>query len=333
MLKSMSTSVHNSRKLTLEQPYDGARLGDLLLAAIVSQGGSTGGVTPPSGWTEVPGSDQSNGTTARIQVFSHAVDSFSESQYTFTTGSPQDMAGGLTDFFGHEANPISASGGEANAAVSTSVTAPSIIPTSADTILVFVGGVGSAERWQAPGGMKLQYSQDAQAASVGMATELWPPLTATGIRAASISAPAASVGDLIALSYPALAACPRMALLTHRAHVTPDGLAAVRLKCESRLPCVGAFEDFQVATSGPGKGAPLNETRLIASDFAVAEGETQTVQVALTSTGRRLLAQRRTIRTGVWLWLRYDPQLPGLAPDNQISVVGLTGLPLTVIGR
>ncbi len=303
---SSSESADASRTLTLSSPFNpgnaqGVAPRDLLLAAIATHGGLSTTVEPPGGWTAVPTADNANDANVRIRVYYRIAGPSEPDSYRFTLSAPQDAVGGLTDFTGGASQPVDASAGEANPGGSTAVTAPSISPTSPNTLLVFVGATNGAATWAAPPGMRLRYSLASRGqsrTSMGMATELWPTAAATGIRAASISQPLESVGDLIALSYPAPVACPRVQVLSHRVRVTADGLAFVRLRCRWTVACRGAFSGFPFPPVRIGLG-----DRLVASDFTVGAGQTRTVPLALTRRGRQALARRRTAGTWTWVWV------------------------------
>jgi hypothetical protein len=277
--------------------------GDLLLAAIESQ---TGGIEPPPGWTEVPNSDYSVGTSEALQVFYKipvplsAPNMLRAQTYLFRSASPQAMTGTLTDFEGvSQSQPIAASGGEANPAISNEVVAPSITPTVPHSVLVFVGATSGPQNWTAPPGMTAPTAVAPDQSNrppyprfpyppngIGMAFGRWSSPGTTAARSAAITTPSSSVGDLIALNVPSPTTCPKLRILNPRISFSvgrhlqrgpllkagPDGLVPVRLHCEWTAPCVGAIGIFSVEL-----------VRLAAGDITVPPGQTRTLQISTCS--------------------------------------------------
>jgi hypothetical protein len=273
--------------------------GDLLLAAIDSQ---TGGIVPPPGWTEVPNTDYSAGTSEQLQVFYtipiplSAPDTLRARTYPFRSPTAQAMTGTLTDFEGvSQSEPIIVSGGESNPAASTQVLAPSISPTGPDSVLVFIGATSGPEKWTTPAGMvapmpvapsqpnhppypKFPYPPS----GIGMAFEPLSSAGTTGPRSATVTTPSGSVGDLIALNIPPPIACPMLRIVnprasfyvgTHRLRgplmtAGPAGLVPIRLHCDWTAPCVGAIGVFSEGL-----------VWLVASDIAVPAGQTRTLKI------------------------------------------------------
>ena len=131
--------------------------GSLLLAAFATPGGT---VTAPAGWTEVPANGGSSATGERLQLFykiplplSNPEKAVPES-WRFTSSDPQATYFEEMLFDGvSQSDPVSAAGVAASLGPSAVVTVPSITPTTANSMLVFVGAVGSPEHWTAPSGM------------------------------------------------------------------------------------------------------------------------------------------------------------------------------------
>ena len=128
-LTEASVEASKTLRLPVAENYP-RNAGDLLLAAIVTEGGA---ITPPLGWTEVPDTDHSSGAGDRLQVFYKipvplsAPHTARASAYSFTAPDAQAITGTLTDFEGvSQSDPINASAGEANASSSSSVTAHSV---------------------------------------------------------------------------------------------------------------------------------------------------------------------------------------------------------------
>jgi hypothetical protein len=272
--------------------------GDLLLAAIESQ---TGGVVPPSGWTEVPNTDYSVGTSEQLQLFYTvpvplgAPDTLRARNYLFRAPTPQAMTGTLTDFEGvSQSEPISASGGQANPTASNQVLAPSIAPAGTNSVLVFVGASAGPEKWTAPAGMTAPMAVSPSQPNhppfptfpyppngIGVAFGPWSS-GSTGPRTATIDTPSASIGELVALNIPAPITCPKVRILnrrtsflegTHREHgplleAGANGLVPIRLRCEWTAPCVGAIGVFSEGL-----------VWLVASDITVPAGQTRTLKL------------------------------------------------------
>jgi hypothetical protein len=277
--------------------------GDLLLAAIDSQ---TGGVVPPPGWAEVPNTDYAVGTTEHLQVFYmipvplSAPHAPRAENYPFTAPTAQAMTGTLTDFEDvSQTQPIIASGGEANPAASSQVTAPSITPTTGHALLVFIGATSGPEKWTVPSGMAAPMAVAPSQPShppfpkfpyppngIGMAVGQWSSATATGARSAAITTPGSSVGDLIALNIPTPITCPKIRMLNRRASFSmgghrqtgplltagPNGLVPIRLHCDWTARCVGAIGVFSDQL-----------VWLVAADITIPAGQTRTLQVSTCS--------------------------------------------------
>jgi hypothetical protein len=264
-------------------PFYSTAAGDLLVAAILTEGAS---IPPPRGWQRVPDSDVSNGASQRLQIFSAIPvpvtkpGEIGPDSYSFPSSTPQAMSGTLINVSGvSQVDPINAAAGAANATASAGVTAPSINPTAANTRLLFVGAASAPQTWTAPPGMK-QLVDSPRSSRIGLAHQWWPTATATGTRTATISSSAPTIGDLIALNFPAPATCPKIRILNRFLdrrkgrlfRASASGLISVRLKCEWSEPCVGAL----------GLMVP---TPVAAGDIEVPAGETRTVQIPVCKRG------------------------------------------------
>lgn len=296
-----TASVQASATLTVPRPnVNPVNPGDLLLAAIDSQ---TGGIVAPPGWTEVPNTEYSVGTSEHLQVFYEipvplsAPNAQRAEKYLFKAPSSQAMTGTLTDFEDvSQSEPITAAGGEANPASSTQVTAPSITPTTSHSLLVFIGATSGAEKWTAPSGMsapmavapsqpinppfpKFPYPSN----GIGMAVGKWSSAGATGARSATITTPGSSVADVIALNIPTPITCPKLGILNQRTSFVmgqqrqkgpllkagPSGAVPIRLHCAWTAPCVGAIGVFNDQL-----------ILLVAGDITIPAGQTRTLQIS-----------------------------------------------------
>ncbi|HTP95049.1 MAG TPA: DUF6701 domain-containing protein, partial [Burkholderiales bacterium] len=153
-------ALRAGRTLTIARPTTTAT-NDVMIASIAvrpASGGLTENitVTPPSGWTLVDRMD--NTSTAggaapnSLLVYWKAAGSAGSDPgpYTWTLSSTSGAAGGIQSFSGvSTSSPINAHAG-ANAANSSTFTAPSITTTIANTMLVASFGYSSASTWTAP---------------------------------------------------------------------------------------------------------------------------------------------------------------------------------------
>lgn len=177
----------------------GVATNDVLLAAVsVDQ---TPTITPPAGWTLVR--SDANGTTQTQAIYWHAAGASEPATYTFTFGAPVASAvAGLVAYSGVDTtSPIDVAGGQSNAA-SSSITAPSVTTTVANTMLVGFFGLDNDATISPPSGMTERWDVDAQgtadegaeAADVATATA-----GATGTKVATASISDLSIGQLVAL--------------------------------------------------------------------------------------------------------------------------------------
>jgi hypothetical protein len=162
-------------------------------------------MSPPTGWTAVPGTDLYQSTNARIHAWYRVASASEPSAYAFTiVGSGDDMSGGIVSIAGADPSaPISASGGQVNATSSRSVTAPSITPGVDGTLLLFGGACNVITTFAPPPGM----TEATDAASSGtyrvateIAWELRPSAGATGARIATAASSCRSVAIQVAVA-------------------------------------------------------------------------------------------------------------------------------------
>jgi hypothetical protein len=144
-----ASSAANATATTLVLPKPaGFASGDALLASVATRGAPT--ITPPAGWTLVR--LDASGSTVRQAVYVHIAGGSEPASYTFTLSSAQSAAGGILAYTGVDpANPIDATGGQANAA-STSITAPSITTTGTNRMLVGLFATAALTSETAPAG-------------------------------------------------------------------------------------------------------------------------------------------------------------------------------------
>jgi hypothetical protein len=193
----------NGTSFTVSRPA-GIAAGDVLLAVVsVKQGGSANVITAPAGWSSVVLTDAGS-SEFRQQVFWKAVAAGDPASDTFTTSSSGRASAIMLAYRGVDSlNPIAAQGGQANAS-SGSVTAPSISPAVADTMLVGLFGSSRANAGiSAPPGMTLEAADNSAGGPNGVASaaadELLVAAGATGTRVAPVLTSAVSIGQLVAL--------------------------------------------------------------------------------------------------------------------------------------
>lgn len=155
-MRSAAFATANGPATSLSIARPGVLLeGDLLLAIVAHQGGSTKTMNPPAGWSAVANTDLYQGTNARIHAWYRVAGATEPASYPFTlVGSGDDMSGGILAVGGaNPLAPIDASGGLVTSTRSRSVTAPSITTTVANTMLAFGGACAGFSTFTPPSGM------------------------------------------------------------------------------------------------------------------------------------------------------------------------------------
>jgi len=192
--------------LTISRPAS-SMAGDLLLAAIVHQGGVYADVGTPPGWTAVAATDlYYDPTGPRTRLYYRVATGSEPTSYRFTisSGFPQDMVGAITAFTGVDpSKPINVAAGQSNASGGYEVTAPSVSPSWRNTRLVFVGASGDPATWTPPPGTAERFelsSAGAYEATMEVATQPLASNGATGQRKATMSIWWPSIGVLLALN-------------------------------------------------------------------------------------------------------------------------------------
>ncbi|MDI6747879.1 MAG: hypothetical protein QMD17_12120 [Rhodocyclaceae bacterium] len=183
--------------------------GDLMLLVLSISGAQVNTITPPSSdWTQI---NLTSGLSHGQAVFRKWAGAAEAGTYTFTwtyTGSPggndRALAYIITYRNVNATTPIDAAGGQYNSTSSSTVTAPSITTTVVNTQLVgFFGLSNNSGGGTLPASMGNSYTQLTGGGSGGTTVlsgdELRPAIGATGIRAATFTSSAVSVGHLIAL--------------------------------------------------------------------------------------------------------------------------------------
>jgi hypothetical protein len=305
----VASESSGSSALQLSSPdpsVDPLEPGSLVLAAFATLGGT---VTAPAGWQQVSAGGSSGGTNPNLQLFYTIPIPLSNpgasvpQGWQFSSSGPHASYSEEFLFNGlSQSDPVGAAGVAASAGPSSAVTAPSITPSGANSVLLFFGGAGTPETWTAPSGMTAFPGQDQMCGfgtchtaphSIEAAYQSSGSAAPTGVRSATISGLAESTGELIALNIPAPPGCPQVGLLNRRAGVIsrPTGLlmpqkrvpllrvaaddrVPVLLKCEWSDPCDGSV------SLAPGYGGVF-----AGRDFTLSADRQATVQLPVCALG------------------------------------------------
>jgi hypothetical protein len=197
--RSASSATSSSiLSLTIAKPA-GTTTNDVLIAGITVRGTPT--ITPPAGWTLIR--SDANSTTITQALYRKVAGGSEPASYAWTFNHPIVAAvGGIAAYSGVDTStPVDVSGGQANAS-STTVTAPSVTTTVANTLVVGFFGTANDATFSAASGMTERYDVDADGTNqIGgeAADEARPTAGATGSRAATASVAAVNIGQLVAL--------------------------------------------------------------------------------------------------------------------------------------
>ncbi len=129
--------------VTVNKP-SGVGSGDLLIAAVSTDGGISGSLAAPSGWTLLDrGTDSAGAVT--LGVWYKIAGASEASSYTFTWTSNKQAYGWIMRFTGHNAGaPINASVFQGGSSTSSSPPCPSVTTTVANTMIVRIGAFDRA---------------------------------------------------------------------------------------------------------------------------------------------------------------------------------------------
>jgi Domain of unknown function (DUF1929)/Bacterial Ig domain/Kelch motif len=196
-----ASSAANASTTTLVLPLPpGVAAGDVMLATVAVRGAPT--ITAPAGWSLAR--LDIDGTFVRQAVYVKAASASEPASFTWTFSAAKQAAGGIAAFTGVDtANPVDASAGQVNASATT-LTAPSVTTTVADTMLVALYAVAPVTQLTPPGGMteRWEVASPAGAASPVVseaATAVQAAVGATGTRGATAAKAVRSIGQLVAL--------------------------------------------------------------------------------------------------------------------------------------
>jgi hypothetical protein len=195
-----TTTGGSAGTITVDKP-SGTVSGDVLLAHIVSDTNSKT-ITPPAGWDEEEGVPGDSGYS---YVFKKVAGGSEPTSYTFTYSSNSGRLGRILRFEGQKISAAISSNGQANNTASTTLTAPTITPTDANSIIVFFGLISSdsdtvdgyAIATSSPVFTELsEVSEPGVARKIVCAYGTRAAVTATGIGTATIGGSLDSIGHL-----------------------------------------------------------------------------------------------------------------------------------------
>lgn len=122
---------------TIEKPSD-TNTGDLLIAAVATDGNNLASLSPPSGWTVLE--KDSYGTEVTLGTWYKIAGASEPANYTFTWSNSEQVFGYILRFTGHDPNdPINASAKNKGGNTYTPL-CPSVTTTVDDTIIFRIGG-------------------------------------------------------------------------------------------------------------------------------------------------------------------------------------------------
>jgi hypothetical protein len=185
-----SAMTSSTSSLTISKPGSVA-VGDLLVAYVATHSGFT--MTPPAGWTSIR-SDWNGDTWIQGYLWWKiaAAGDTGAGSYTWSISGPhEDMLGTILRITGADATtPINASAanGQGAGTVTSSITAPGVTTTVANTLMItFSSTLGAANSYTPPAGMTERVDTSAGWGSEEIAYESISAAGATGTRTIGIT--------------------------------------------------------------------------------------------------------------------------------------------------
>lgn len=224
--------------LTVTKPA-GTASNNVMVAAVSWRNGSLRTLTVPAGWTQI-GTNAYSTTSHGEAAFYKVAGGSEPASYTFTinTNTAERWSVGIATFTNVDnTTPVDAQGQRVNAS-STSVTAPAVTPSVANTMLVAIfatkNGTSSGSTVTVPGTMTERFDVSTQAGGTGegglaLATEALGGATNSLTRVATAVAATVNIGHLIALKPAGVSYTVTTALATDRRLVTSNGVVTVTL--------------------------------------------------------------------------------------------------------
>jgi hypothetical protein len=198
---SSSGSSKARRSITLKRPA-GTSAGHVMVASIVHNDDDP--ISAPGGWTLVR--DDSIPDTLHQAVYVKVAGSKEPPSYTWRVPDWRRVAGGITTYAGVDpADPVDSHRGSSNPVPGTSLTAPSVTPSVAGTLLVHLAAVNAEGSLEPPPGMTAGWKAASRHAKkttdvlAASADSSWASAGDTGPRTARATKSGAGIGVLLAL--------------------------------------------------------------------------------------------------------------------------------------
>lgn len=131
----------------------GTTIGDKLLCGILYRGGTGVTITPPTGWTLVTNGRVDSTTNVGLAIYEKTAGAGETGPYSFGTGANRAIAAAVVAAYHADGTPeMHQASGQANASSAT-VTAPTVSPSDAASLLVSFFGIDSLSTFTPPGAM------------------------------------------------------------------------------------------------------------------------------------------------------------------------------------
>jgi hypothetical protein len=191
-----AASGGSSNTLTINKPA-GVVQNDVMIASI-SVGPNTITITPPSGWALVRRTDNANGTSNSLAVYSKVAGAGEGASYdwTFSSGNT-GAAGGIMAFSG--ADPVLETDSGVNTGSGTSSATNAVNTAFANTMIITSHAIGSASTWTPPAGMTETVDANGGSASLEMNYVLQSAAGGSGTKSATASVAGYGNAHIIAL--------------------------------------------------------------------------------------------------------------------------------------
>jgi hypothetical protein len=163
--RGVATAENAAGSTTLSIGMPSGTVTDDVMIAIVATRSGTGSITPPSGWTLINTTNSS--TTIMSSTYYKVAGSSEAGPYDFTITSSK-AAGAITSYSGVDtADPVNIAGAQANTA-STIMSAPAVVTTVANTMLVGAYSQASSAAFSTGSGMTFRnYATSSGGGSTG----------------------------------------------------------------------------------------------------------------------------------------------------------------------
>jgi len=203
-----STTAHSANvmysQLTLAHPT--VAVGDLMLAALAINGGSSELVTPPSGWTQIARTD--NATNVALATYSKIAGASEPGTYTWVFNNQTSAEGGITVYNGVSASALETSSSATGFGKTATASSVTTSDPNSKVIALYATNIGSflnaGNYFSTPTGMTEQYdtSNTPSGPSIAESDVTQSAPGASGSKTSTISGPPISrnwAAQLIAL--------------------------------------------------------------------------------------------------------------------------------------